>query len=150
MHVSGTGINLIKRFEGCKLDAYQDAVSVWTCGWGSTGPDIHHGTKFTQEQADKRLLSHLELVEGCISRNVTVPLTQNQYDALACWIYNLGCGNFMNSTLLKKLNAGDYDAVSAQIKRWNRAGTNVLPGLVKRREAEAMLFAQSDTGVSVT
>ena len=140
MHVSENCVKLIQRFEGCKLDAYQDAVSVWTCGWGSTGPDIHHGTKFTQEQADKRLRDHLELVEGCLSRNVTVPLNQNQIDALACWIYNLGCGNFMNSTLLKKLNTGDYAAVPDQIKRWNRAGTQVLPGLVTRRAAEAELF----------
>ena len=140
MNVSKVGVDLIKRFEGCKLIAYQDSVSVWTCGWGSTGPDIHIGTMWTQEQADKRLMDHLELVEGCIERSVKVPLNQNQFDALACWIYNLGCGNFQASTLLKKLNAGDYAAVPDQIRRWNRAGTNVLAGLTKRREAEAALF----------
>ena len=140
MNVSKVGVDLIKQFEGCKLRAYRDAVSVLTCGWGSTGPDIRDDTVWTQEQADKRLMTHLELVEGCLDRNVTVPLNQNQFDALACWIYNLGCGNFQASTLLKKLNAGDYAAVPDQIRRWNRAGTNVLAGLTKRREAEAALF----------
>ena len=123
------------------MRAYRDAVSVLTCGWGSTGPDIRDDTVWTQEQADKRLIDHLELVDGCIQRNVTVPLNQNQHDALASWIYNLGCGNFMRSTLLRKLNEGDYASVPDQMRRWNRAGTNVLAGLVKRREAEAVLFA---------
>ena len=141
IHVSETCVKLIQRFEGCRLEAYQDSVSVWTVGWGSTGPDICQGTRFTQEQADKRLRTHLELVEGCLTRNVKVPLTQNQADALGSFIYNLGCGNFMASTLLKKLNAGDYEAVPDQIKRWNRAGTQVLAGLVTRRAAEAELFA---------
>lgn len=141
MNISDKGVAFIKRYEGCRLTAYQDSVSVWTCGWGSTGPDIRMGTTWTQEQADKRLLDHLELVQGCLDRNVTVPLNQNQTDALASWIYNFGCGNFMGSTLLRKLNAGDYDAVPEQIRRWNRGGTQVLAGLVTRRAAEARLFA---------
>lgn len=140
MNISKVGVDLIKQYEGCKLRAYRDAVSVLTCGWGSTGPDIRDDTVWTQEQADKRLMDHLELVDGCIGRNVNVPLTQNQYDSLASWVYNLGCGNFMRSTLLKKLNEGDYAAVPDQIRRWTRAGTQVLSGLVKRREAEAELF----------
>ena len=140
MNVSKVGVDLIKQFEGCKLRAYRDAVSVLTCGWGSTGPDIRDDTVWTQEQADKRLMTHLELVEGCLARNVKVPLNQNQFDALACWVYNLGCGNFMRSTLLRKLNEGDYAAVPDQIRRWTRAGTQVLAGLTRRREAEAALF----------
>ena len=86
------------------------------------------------------LLSELVEYEGYIENMVTVPLTQNQFDALVVWVYNLGPTNFRNSTLLKELNSGNYTAAGNEILRWNKAGGKVLTGLVKRREAEAQLF----------
>ena len=97
----------------------------------------------TQEEAEQMLLTELEEYEGYIEDMVTVPLTQNQFDALVVWIYNLGPTNFKNSTLLKELNAGNYNAAGQEITRWNKAGGKVLAGLVKRREAEAELFNET-------
>lgn len=139
-HISESGIELIKRSEGCRLDAYQDSVGVWTIGWGSTGPDIGKGLTCTLEQADQRLLAHLELVEQCIGRCVTVDLTQWQFDALCSFVYNLGCGKLMNSTLLRKLNSGDKAGAAAEFPRWNKAGGKIRKGLVARRRAEMEMF----------
>jgi lysozyme len=94
----------------------------------------------TQDEADSMLLTELEEYESYVENMVTVELNQEQFDALVVWIYNLGPTNFKNSTLLRKLNSGDYSAVPTEIKRWNKAGGKVLEGLVKRREAEALLF----------
>lgn len=140
MNISEEGVRLIKQFEGCRLTAYQDSVGVWTCGWGTTGPDVKEGVTFTHEQAEKRLRNHLELVEQCVNRCVTVSITQGQFDALCSFVYNLGCGNLMNSTLLKKLNRGDRAGAAAEFPRWVRAGGKVLRGLIARREAEQAMF----------
>ena len=94
----------------------------------------------TQGQAEQMLLTELEEYEGYIKNMVAVPLTQNQFDALVVWVYNLGPTNFKNSTLLKELNSGNYTAAGNEILRWNKAGGEVLTGLVRRREAEAQLF----------
>ena len=142
MNLGYKGTKLLKYFEGCKLTAYQDSVGVWTIGYGHT-KGVYDGMTITQDQAEQMLLSELEEYEGYIKDMVTVPLTQNQFDALVVWVYNLGPTNFRNSTLLKELNAGNYNAAGQEITRWNKAGGKVLAGLVKRREAEAQLF--SDT-----
>ena len=142
MKLGERGTEILKYFEGCKLTAYQDSVGVWTIGYGHT-KGVYDGMTITQDQAEQMLLSELEEYEGYIENMVTVPLTQNQFDALVVWIYNLGPTNFKNSTLLKELNAGNYNAAGQEITRWNKAGGKVLAGLVKRREAEAQLF--SDT-----
>ena len=89
------------------------------------------------------LLTEFEEYEGYVEKYVTVPLTQNQFDALVVWVYNLGPTNFRNSTLLKELNSGDYTAAGKEIIRWNKAGGKVLAGLGKRREAEAQLFNEA-------
>ena len=94
----------------------------------------------TQGQAEQMLLTELEEYEGYIENMVAVPLTQNQFAALVVWVYNLGPTNFKNSTLLKELNSGNYTAAGNEILRWNKAGGEVLTGLVRRREAEAQLF----------
>ena len=86
------------------------------------------------------LVEELKEYESYVENMVTVDLTQEQFDALTVWVYNLGPTNFKNSTLLRKLNSGDYSAVPTEIKRWNKAGGKVLEGLVKRREAEAKMF----------
>ena len=90
--------------------------------------------------ADRLLAEDLAEFEKYVDNLVDVPLTQNQFDALVAWTFNLGPTNLSESTLLKKLNAGDYDSVPSEMKRWNKAGGEVLEGLVRRREAEAALF----------
>ena len=139
MNLGYEGTKLLKFFEGCKLTAYQDSVGVWTIGYGHT-KGVLEGMTITQEGAEQLLQTELEEYEGYIEKYVTVPLTQNQFDALVCWVYNLGPTNFKNSTLLKELNSGNYTAAGKEITRWNKAGGKVLAGLVKRREAEAKLF----------
>ena len=139
MKLGERGTEILKYFEGCKLTAYQDSVGVWTIGYGHT-KGVYDGMTITQDQAEQMLLSELEEYEGYIENMVTVPLTQNQFDALVVWVYNLVPTNFKNSTLLKELNAGNYNAAGQEITRWNKAGGKVLAGLVKRREAEAELF----------
>ena len=142
MKLGERGTEILKYFEGCKLTAYQDSVGVWTIGYGHT-KGVYNGMTITQEEAEQMLLTELEEYEGYIEDMVTVPLTQNQFDALVVWIYNLGPTNFKNSTLLKELNAGNYNAAGQEITRWNKAGGKVLAGLVKRREAEAELFNET-------
>ena len=139
MNLGYKGKDLLKFFEGCKLVAYQDSVGVWTIGYGHT-KGVTPGMTITQEEAEQMLESELAEYEGYVEKYVTVPLTQNQFDALVVWVYNLGPTNFRNSTLLKELNSGNYNAAGTEIKRWNKAGGKVLAGLVKRREAEAELF----------
>ena len=150
MHISDEGLELIKHFEGCPTDeegnavAYQDAVGVWTIGYGHT-KDVQEGDKWTKEKADFMLWRELEdEYEEYINNYVHVPLNQNQFDALCSWVYNLGPSNLKKSSLLRKLNNGDYEEVPQQIKRWNKAGGKVLEGLVRRREAEALLFEGKD------
>jgi lysozyme len=139
MRTSEAGIDLIKSFEGCRTVAYQDVVGVWTIGYGHT-IDVKEGMSITQHQCDVMLEVDIETYENYVNEQVDVSLTQNQFDALVSWVYNLGPTNLRNSTMLKVLNAGKYDEVPYQMKRWNRAGGKVLKGLVVRRKAEAELF----------
>ena len=139
MNISQEGLGLIKKFEGCELEAYKCAAGVWTIGYGST-KGVKEGDTITQEQADDLLLHEMEEYEGYIKDAVTVDLKQNQFDALVAWTYNLGPTNLIESTLLKRLNGDDLADVPHQIRRWNKAGGKVLDGLIRRREAEALLF----------
>ena len=140
MRTSEAGVNLIKSFEGCRTVAYQDVVGVWTIGYGHT-IDVKEGMTITQHQCDVMLEVDIETYENYVNENVVVTLTQNQFDALVSWVYNLGPTNLRKSTMLKVLNAGKYEEVPYQMKRWNKAGGKVLRGLVIRREAEAELFS---------
>jgi len=139
METSKNGIELIKEFEGRRLVAYQDSVGVWTIGYGHT-KDVWEDRLIIKSTADRLLAEDLAEFEKYVDNLVDVPLTQNQFDALVAWTFNLGPTNLSESTLLKKLNAGDYDSVPSEMKRWNKAGGEVLEGLVRRREAEAALF----------
>ena len=143
MNISGEGISLIKKFEGCELESYQDAVGVWTIGYGHT-KDVKEGMTISKEQADNMLLNELDEYCEHVEKAVQVNLDQCQFDALVCWVYNLGPTNLQDSTLLRILNEGDYGGVPEQIKRWNKAGGVILGGLVKRREAEANLFENKE------
>ena len=139
MNISQEGLSLIKKFEGCELEAYKCAANVWTIGYGSTD-GVKEGMEISQERAEMLLLEDVEVFEESVNKIVEVPLEQNQFDALVSWTFNLGSTNLKNSTLLKVLNDKDYEGVPAQIKRWNKAGGKVLQGLIRRREAEALLF----------
>ena len=139
MNISNEGISLIKKFEGCELEAYYDAVNVLTIAYGRT-KGVKAGDTCTQEQADAWLEHELEEYGGYVNDAVKVPLTQNQFDALVAWTYNLGPTNLNNSTMIKVLNENKLDEVPAQMRRWNKAGGKVLPGLERRRLAESLLF----------
>ena len=144
MQTSDKGIALIKQFEGCKLTAYQDSVGVWTIGYGWTQPvdgkPIRAGMTIKQETADRLLKTGLVSYESDVSRLVKVGLTQGQFDALVSFTYNLGARSLSTSTLLRKLNAGDYAGAADEFMHWNKAGGKVLNGLTRRREAERALF----------
>lgn len=144
MQTSDKGIALIKQFEGCKLTAYQDSVGVWTIGYGWTQPvdgkPIRAGMTIKQETAERLLKTGLVRYESDVSRLVKVGMTQGQFDALVSFTYNLGARSLSTSTLLRKLNAGDYAGASDEFLRWNKAGGKVLNGLTRRREAERALF----------
>lgn len=142
MRTGPEGIALIKAFEGCGLKAYLCPAGVPTIGYGSTGPHVKLGQTITRAQAELLLKLDLLRFEAAIARLVTVPLNQNQTDALISFAFNVGIGALEKSTLLKKLNDGDYNAVPSQLQRWNKAGGKVLPGLVRRRLAEGELFAR--------
>ncbi len=135
MQTSNKGMDLIKRFEGLKLKAYLDSVGVPTIGYGHTH-GVKMGDVITGEQADKYLSEDLHVAELTINTNVKVKLTQNQFDALASFVFNLGSGNFVKSTLIRKLNAGDYAGAADEFGKWVNAGGKKLPALVKRRAAE--------------
>lgn len=139
MKISSKGLDIIKVSESCKLTAYRCAANKITIGWGST-KNVKMGMCITQEQADKRLLEDINVAEKAVSSLVRVKLTQNQFDALTSFVFNIGNGNFSNSTLLKKLNAGNYKAASEEFKRWNKADGKVLSGLTTRRKKETELF----------
>ena len=139
MKTSNEGISLIQKFEGCETEAYQCSAGVWTIGYGHT-KDVVKGMKITTEEAEQMLVDELHEYESYINKHVTVALSQNQFDALVSWVYNLGPANLTASTMLKVLNAGQYEDVPAQMKRWNKAKGKVLEGLTRRRKAEACLF----------
>jgi len=142
MKIGPKGMALIQEFEGCKLTSYLDSVGVCTVGWGSTGEDVKPGLTITQAQADRRLRDHLAGVEARIDVLVKVPLTQNQFDALCSFTYNLGAGALRTSTLLQLVNLGDFAAASKQFLRWDKAGGKPLAGLTRRRRAEMALFQE--------
>lgn len=139
MQISQAGIDAIKAYEGVRLTAYFDSVGVPTIGVGHT-LGVKMSDRITMEQCDEFLRADLEDAEHAVNNAVKVPLTQGQHDALVSFVFNLGAGAFKGSTLLKKLNAKQYDEAADQFLRWNQAGGRVLPGLVKRRTSERMMF----------
>lgn len=134
------GLELIKTFEGLELNAYKCAAGVWTIGYGHT-KSVQEGMVISEDTANDMLMEELVEYENYVNTLVTVPLSQNQFDALVSWVYNLGSSNFQASTMLKVINANDMVNVPAQIMRWNKAGGKVLEGLTRRRQAEADLFS---------
>ena len=139
MKISEEGKALIKKFEGCKLEAYLCSAGVPTIAFGRT-KNVKLGDTCTQEQADAWLEEELEEYTGYVSDAVTQTLQQNQIDAMVAWTYNLGPSNLRSSTMLQVLNEGKLQEVPQQMRRWNKANGKVLEGLERRRLAESMLF----------
>lgn len=134
---------LIEKAEGRELEAYLCPGGVWTIGVGSTR-GVTKGMVITNKEADKRLRDDMQTCIDGIKRLVKVELSDNQAAALCSFIFNLGEGNFRKSTLLKKINAGKFDEVPAELAKWNKAGGKVLRGLVARRAEEAALWSRQD------
>lgn len=148
MKISQKGLKIIKGHETLVLEAYPDPGYGWkvpTIGWGHTGPDVKRGDKITKKRADQLLLEDLGVAERAVSVNVNVPLTQNQFDALVSLVFNIGVGRFMGSTLLKKLNAGDYMGAANEFPKWRKSNGQVMGGLIRRRAEEKALFLSEGT-----
>lgn len=156
---SAEGIALIHSFEGYakkradgSVEAYPDpgtGGAPWTIGWGSTtdenGKAIKRGTVWSRERADKRFVQHLGQFEREVIKALGSAIhatSQAQFDALVSFTYNVGPENLRSSTLLRKHRAGDYAGASREFGRWNRAAGRVLPGLTRRRAAEAQLYRE--------
>jgi lysozyme len=139
MTYSEEGLQLTEKFEGLRLTAYKDSVGVPTIGYGHTR-GVAMGMTCTQEQAEQWLQEDVQIAVDAVNRLVTVELTQNQFDALVDFTFNLGTGSLQNSTLLRLLNASNYTGAANEFERWDKAGGQTLPGLLKRRQAERDLF----------
>lgn len=140
------GVDLIKSFEGLRLSPYKDPVGLLTVGYGHLIKNGEHFGTLTEAEAEALLRADLHDAEAAVERLIKVPLTGNQHAALASFAFNLGEGNLAKSTLLRKLNAGDYAGAGFEFLKWNKAKGRVLPGLVRRRRAEMELFLASDQG----
>ena len=139
MKISEEGKSLIKKFEGCKLEAYLCSAGVPTIAFGRT-KNVKIGDTCTQEQADAWLEEELEEYTGYVNDAVKQTLQQNQIDAMVAWTYNLGPTNLRSSTMLKVLNKGKMQEVPQEMRKWVKANGKTLPGLERRRLAESMLF----------
>lgn len=144
MKVDNAGIDLIGQFEGLRLNAYDDGVGVWTIGWGTTvypnGVKVKKGDKITLEQAKQYKAHDLAKFEKAVNDAIKVPLNQNQFNALVSLAYNIGVSAFANSTLVKRLNEGNYKSATDQFLVWVNAGGKRMQGLVNRRNRERELF----------
>lgn len=139
--INKKGLELIKHFEGCKLSVYLDAVGLPTVGYGHMDKTMKVGTKITQEEANRLLEEDVARFERGVEELVTVQLNSNEFSALVCFSFNVGLEALKSSTLLKKVN-GKSDAAAQEFLKWTRAGGKVLPGLVRRRQAEMELFLE--------
>lgn len=148
MKIGKQGLEIIKEYEGLRLHAYMPTpIDVPTIGYGHT-KTAYLGMKITEKGAEALLKQDLGWVEAVVNKNVTVPLTQPQYDALCSFVYNLGGTNFKRSTLLKKLNNKAYREAADELLRWDKQGSKVLRGLTRRREAERALFMSEPNATS--
>ena len=149
MQMSPGGMTaLLKKFEGCKLTAYRCPAGICTIGYGHTAsagaPPVKDGMTITQQQADDILSRDLQQYEAAVTMMVHQPLTQHQFDVLVDFAYNAGIGNLKSSTLLKKVNAAQFNDVPAELLKWTKGGGKVLTGLVRRRQAEGQWWAAGE------
>ena len=141
MKISQNGIDLIKEFEGCRLEAYKCPAGIWTIGYGHIA-GVEKGQKITKAQAENLLKQDLQRFENGVNNLVKVKLTQGQFDALVSFAFNCGVEALKKSTLLKVLNQGKYDEAADEFDKWVYAGMIKLNGLVRRRRAEKEMFLQ--------
>ena len=139
---SDTGLALTKRFEGLRLEAYQDCGGVWTIGYGHTGSEIKAGQRIDGPKAESLLRIDLQAAIGCVNGSVhaDVALAQHQFDALVDFCFNVGQRHFQQSSLLRCVNGGDFDGAAREFGLWVDVGQRAIQGLVQRRAAEAALF----------
>jgi lysozyme len=148
MQTSPAGIALIKKFEGCRLEAYQDTVGIWTIGYGDT-MNVRPAVRITQQQAEDRLANRLaqEFEPGVIDALQGAAVSQPQFDAMISLSWNIGIGAFAKSSVARLHRAGDYAGAADAFRLWNKAGGQVLDALVRRREAERALYLSADVQV---
>ena len=137
---SEAGISKTKEFEGLRLAAYQDVGGVWTIGYGHTGKGVSRGRTITQAEADELLRADIQWAVDCVNKAVTVPINQNQFDAMVDFTFNVGCGAFRSSTLLRRLTAGDTIGAADEFLRWKFVNKVESAGLLRRRKADRELF----------
>jgi lysozyme len=137
---SNRGLALTKSFEGLHLGAYQDCAGNWTIGYGHTGPSVLPGQSISEPEAEKLLQADLAEAVACVNHAVKAVISQSEFDAMVDFCFNAGRGNFVQSTLLRKVNSGDFKGAAAQFALWVHAGGEVVAGLLRRRNAEAALF----------
>lgn len=144
MKISKKGLELIAEFEGFSPTIYEDIAGYPTIGFGHLIKSENEMRKYskgiTKEEALEILRKDVEIAETAVNTYVKVPLTQNQFDALVSFVYNVGSGNFFRSTILKELNRKNYKKAADELLRWNKAGGKVSKGLSNRREKERKLF----------
>lgn len=131
---------IIKHFEGFRLEAYSDSGNKWTIGYGHTGPEVHEGLKITEEEAEELFLKDLMHAKSVVEKYVKVNLYDNEKAALISFVFNVGEGAFRKSTLLAELNRGKYENVPHELYRWNKVGGQESGGLTRRRRAEVSLW----------
>lgn len=140
MKIGQKGLDLIKRYEGCRLESYRDVVGVWTIGYGHT-QGVYAGQKITQREADRLLEQDVNNFAKKVSLLVGESVNQNQFDALVSFAYNCGIGNLTKSTLLKKVLSNPNDTtIKDEFLKWKYAGGKVVQGLLNRRTSEAELY----------
>lgn len=141
MRISEAGVDLIKSFEGCKLESYKCPAGIWTIGYGHTGSGVTSGLIIDEQEAESLLYDDLVKFEDGVNKlTCELDITQGMFDALVCFAYNVGLDALARSTLLKLLKQNKVLEASEQFKRWNKANGKELAGLTRRRNAEAELF----------
>lgn len=152
MKMTEEGLALIKRFEGLRLDAYRDAVGVWTIGYGHTSmagaPQVHAGLRISEAEAHEILARDVEVFAQGVRELLVVELSNQQFSALVSFAYNVGLGGLKRSSVLAAVNNREFDAVPRRLSLWTKAGGRVLPGLVRRRAAEGALFMSANVAQS--
>lgn len=154
MKISRTGIDLIKKWEGCRLTSYLCSAGVWTIGYGLTSAagiiPVKPGMKITQEQADEYLVASLVKYEAAVQKALRRSPNQNQFDACVSLCFNIGPGAFAGSSIVRRFNEGDARGAADAFRLWNKAGGKVLQGLVNRREDERALFLRPSVAQTAT
>jgi GH24 family phage-related lysozyme (muramidase) len=152
MQVNASGMGLIESFEGCRTEAYQDCIGIWTIGYGHTSaagsPQVEPGMTISKTEGQALLKTDIENFSKGVTASLRTPLNDNQFSALVSFAYNVGLAAFRRSSVLRAVNAGQFQAVPGLMVLWVKAGGKVVPGLVARRAAEATLFCKADDSMA--